>query len=139
MININSGARARMSGVIAGLSLLVFVLFLGPVIERIPIAALVGVMFMVAIGTFEWSSLRVLNKIPKMDVFVLIVVSVITVFEDLAIAVIIGVIISTLAFAWDNAIRIRARKRVDENGVKHYEIYGPLFFGSTKTFLDKFD
>lgn len=139
MININSGARARLSSFTAAVFLLSFMLVLGPIIGHIPIAALVGVMFMVAIGTFEWSSLRVANKVPKLDVFVIVLVSVITVLEDLAIAVLIGVIVSALAFAWENAMKIRARKRVDEHGVKHYDIYGPLFFASTTTFLSKFD
>ncbi|WNJ18450.1 SulP family inorganic anion transporter [Pontibacter sp. G13] len=139
MININSGARARLSSFTAAVFLLSFMLILGQIIGMIPIAVLVGVMFMVAIGTFEWSSLRVLNKIPPMDVFVIIAVSVITVFEDLAVAVLIGVILSALAFAWENALRIRARKRIDEHGVKHYEIYGPLFFASTTAFMSKFE
>lgn len=138
MININSGARSRISAFVAAIALLAFVLFLSPIIERIPIAALVGVMFMVAIGTFEWSSLRVLNKVPRIDMIVIVVVSVVTVLEDLAIAVLIGVVLSAIAFAWDNAIRIRARKRF-EGETKFYEIYGPLFFGSTTNFLDKFD
>jgi SulP family sulfate permease len=103
-------------------------------------AALVGVMMVVAIGTFEWISFRVINKMPKHDIFVLILVAVVTVvLHNLALAVLIGVIISSLVFAWESAKRIRARKHVDENGVKHYEIYGPLFFGSTATFLEKFD
>lgn len=139
MININSGARNRLSSLTAALFLLSFMLILGFVIGMIPIAVLVGVMFMVAIGTFEWSSFRVWNKVPRLDVIVIVVVSVITVVEDLAIAVLAGVIISALAFAWENALRIRARKSTDEHGVKHYEIYGPLFFASATTFLTKFD
>lgn len=139
MININSGARARLSSFVAAIFLLSFMLVLGEIIGVIPIAVLVGVMFMVAIATFEWSSLRVWNKVPRTDVFVIIIVSVITVVEDLAVAVLVGVIVSALAFAWENALRIRARKYVDEHGVKHYEIYGPLFFASTTTFLSKFD
>ncbi len=139
MININSGARKRLSGIIAALALIAFVLFMSSIIEQIPIAALVGVMFMVAIGTFEWSSIRALNKIPKVDMVVMLVVSLITVIEDLAVAVLIGVILSALAYAWGNAQRIRARKHIDKDGVKHYEIYGPLFFGSTKGFMDKFE
>ncbi len=138
MINISSNARYRLSGIVAGGALLTFILFFGAIIEQIPIAALVGVMFMVAIGTFEWSSIRVLNKVPRVDMVIIIIVSLITVIEDLAIAVLIGTVLAALAFAWDNALRIRARKSVDENGVKFYEIYGPLFFGSSKTFLDKF-
>ncbi len=139
MININSGARNRLSSLTAALFLLSFMLILGFVIGMIPIAVLVGVMFMVAIGTFEWSSFRVWNKVPRLDVIVIVVVSVITVVEDLAIAVLAGVIISALAFAWENALRIRARKSIDDHGVKHYEIYGPLFFASATTFLTKFD
>jgi SulP family sulfate permease len=103
-------------------------------------AALVGVMIMVAIGTFEWTSIRIINKMPRPDVIVGILVAVITVWlHNLALAVLIGVIISALVFAWESAKRIRARKYVDENGVKHYEIYGPVFFGSVTTFLEKFD
>lgn len=139
MININSGARARLSSFLAAVFLLSFMLVLGEIIAVVPIAVLVGVMFMVAIATFEWSSLRVWNKVPKLDVSVIIIVSVITVIEDLAIAVLVGVIISALAFAWENALRIRARKYIDDHGVKHYEIFGPLFFASVTTFLSKFD
>jgi SulP family sulfate permease len=103
-------------------------------------AALTGVMIMVSIGTFEWASLRTFTKMPKSDVFVMVMVTLVTVFlHNLALAVIIGVIIAALVFAWDNAKRIRARKRTDENGIKHYEIYGPLFFGSVSTFNEKFD
>ena len=139
IINVSSGARARVSGIIAAVSLLCFILFASSLIERVPIAALVGVMFMVCYGTFEWTSFKVLSKIPKIDAFVLILVSVLTVVFDLAIAVIAGVIASALAFAWNSAIRIRARKWIDDNGVKHYEIWGPLFFGSTAHFQEKFD
>ncbi len=103
-------------------------------------AALVGLMFMVAIGTFEWASLKIFRKVPATDVLVMIIVAGITVvFHNLAVAVIAGVIISALGYAWENAKRIRARKRIDENGVKHYEIYGPLFFGSVTGFEEKFD
>jgi sulfate permease, SulP family len=116
------------------------ILFGAPIIERVPMAALVGVMIMVAIGTFEWTSIRIINKMPRPDVIVGILVAVITVWlHNLALAVLIGVIISALVFAWESAKRIRARKYVDENGVKHYEIYGPVFFGSVTTFLEKFD
>ncbi|MFZ1332974.1 MAG: SulP family inorganic anion transporter [Flavobacteriales bacterium] len=140
LINVSSGARARLSGIVAAVMLLVFVMFAAPLIEQLPMAALVGVMFMVAIGTFEWASLRTFGRMPRHDVFVMIVVSLITVvFHNLAVAVLIGVIISALVFAWENAVRIRARKHVDENGVKHYAIYGPLFFGSVQAFLDKFE
>lgn len=140
LINISSGARARLSGIVAALALLMFVMFGSGVIEKLPMAALTGVMIMVAIGTFEWASLRTFNRMPKSDVFVIIVVTLVTVFlSNLALAVIVGVIISALVFAWDNAKRIRARKHIDEHGVKHYEIYGPLFFGSVATFNEKFD
>jgi len=139
IINVNSGGRGRLSGLVAALGLLSFILFGAPLIERIPIAALVGVMFMVVIGTFAWSSFRILRKIPFADAFVLIAVSAITVWQDLAIAVISGVIMSALKFAWENAIRIRARKRIKEDGTKVYEIWGPLFFGSVQSFATKFD
>ncbi len=139
IINVESGGRGRLSGVVAAVGLLCFILFAAPLIEQVPIAALVGVMFMVVIGTFAWSSFRIIHKIPKSDAFVLIVVSTITVSHDLAIAVIIGVIISALVFAWKNATMIRARKRIKADGTKVYEIWGPLFFGSIKNFNDKFD
>lgn len=139
IINVNSGGRGRLSGAVAAIALLCFILFGAPLIEQIPIAALVGVMFMVVIGTFAWSSFRILRKIPLSDAVVLIVVSAITVWQDLAIAVIAGVIISALVFAWKNATMIRARKRLKEDGTKVYEIWGPLFFGSTQTFNSKFD
>jgi len=139
IINVNSGGRGRLSGIFASLSLLFFILFGATYIERIPIAALVGVMFMVVIGTFAWSSFRILHKIPKSDAVVLITVSAITVWQDLAIAVISGVLISAVVFAWKNAIMIRARKRMKEDGTKVYEIWGPLFFGSVQTFNSKFD
>lgn len=139
MINVDSGGRGRLSGIVAALMLLSFILFLSPYIEQVPIAALVGVMFMVVIGTFAWSSLRIMHKIPKADTFVLILVSGVTVFFDLAIAVICGVIVSSLVFAWQNATKIRARKTMKENGTKVYEIWGPLFFGSIQAFNEKFD
>lgn len=139
IINVNSGGRGRLSGIVAAVALLCFVLFGAPVIEKIPLAALVGVMFMVVIGTFAWSSFRVINKIPLTDAFVLVAVSTITVFVDLAIAVLAGVVISALVFAWKNATMIRARKRIKEDGTKVYEIWGPLFFGSVQTFNSKFD
>lgn len=139
LINVDSGGRGRLSGVIAALALLGFVLFGAPLIEQIPLAALVGVMFMVVIGTFAWSSFKVLRKIPIADAVVLIAVSAITVWQDLAIAVVTGVIISALVFAWKSATMIRARKRVKEDGTLVYEIWGPLFFGSTQNFNSKFD
>ncbi|MFD0964967.1 SulP family inorganic anion transporter [Pseudofulvibacter geojedonensis] len=139
VININSGGRGRLSGIMMALTLLSFILFADKYIEMVPIAALVGVMFMMVIETFAWSSFRILKKIPKSDAAVLIIVSVVTVFVDLAIAVFIGVIISALVFAWENAKKIRARKKVKEDGTKVYEIYGPLFFGSIQAFNEKFD
>jgi SulP family sulfate permease len=139
IINVDSGGRGRLSGSIAAIALLCFVLFGAPLIEQIPIAALVGVMFMVVIGTFAWSSFRIIRKIPLSDAIVLIAVSGITVWKDLAVAVIAGVIISALVFAWKNATMIRARKRIQEDGTKTYEIWGPLFFGSVQTFNSKFD
>jgi len=139
IINVTSGGRGRLSGIVAAVALLCFILFAAPLIEQIPIAALVGVMFMVVIGTFAWSSFRILHKIPLADAFVLIAVSAITVWKDLAIAVFVGVIISALVFAWKNATMIRARKRFKDDGTKVYEIWGPLFFGSISTFNSKFN
>lgn len=139
IINIKGGGRGRLSGIVAAVLLLIFILFGAEYIEQVPIAALVGVMFMVVIGTFAWSSFRIITKIPKTDLFVLILVSALTVIFDLAIAVIAGVIFSALVFSWENAKRIRARKRMKEDGTKIYEIWGPLFFGSITAFLDKFD
>lgn len=140
LVNLSAGSRARLSGIVAALTILCIVLFGAPVIEKLPMAALVGVMFMVAIGTFEWISFRIINKMPKQDIFVGVLVALITIFmHNLALAVLIGVIISALVFAWESAKRIRARKYTDEKGVKHYEIYGPLFFASTTAFAEKFD
>jgi SulP family sulfate permease len=140
LINVSNGARARLSGIVAAIGLLSFVMFGSSLIERVPMAALTGLMIMVSIGTFEWASLRTFNKMPKSDVFVMVLVTLVTVFlHNLALAVIVGVTIAALGFAWDNAVRIRARKRIDESGVKHYEIYGPLFFGSVAAFNEKFD
>ncbi len=139
IINIKGGGRTRLSGIVAAVTLLMFILFASGLIEQVPIAALVGVMFMVVIGTFAWSSFRILNKIPVADAIVLISVSALTVVFDLAIAVIAGVIMSALVFAWENARRIRARKHVREDGTKVYEIWGPLFFGSIQAFNSKFD
>ncbi len=139
IINVKSGGRGRLSGIVAALALLAFILFGSNLIEQIPIAALVGVMFMVVIGTFAWSTFKVINKVPQSDVLVIILVTGLTVAFDLAIAVLAGVIVSSLVFAWENAKRIRARKHVDEFGVKHYEIYGPLFFGCIELFNSKFD
>ena len=139
IINIKSGGRGRLSGITAALALLFFILFGSSYIEQVPIAALVGVMFMVVLGTFAWSTFKVWNKVPTADVIVILLVTIITVFFDLAIAVLTGVIVSSLVFAWENAKRIRARKYTDDHGVKHYEIYGPLFFGCIELFNSKFD
>lgn len=140
LINISNGARARLSGIVAAVALLIFVMFGAGLIERLPMAALTGLMIMVAIGTFEWASLKTFNKMPKSDVFVMVVVTLVTIFlHNLALAVVVGVIIAALVFAWDNAKRIRARKSIDDKGIKHYEIYGPLFFGSVAAFNEKFD
>ncbi len=140
LVNIGAGGRTRLSAIIGALGILFVILVGGRVIEQIPMAALVGVMMMVAIGTFQWVSIRLVNKMPKSDILVGILVAAITVIlHNLALAVLVGVILSALVFAWDNAKRIRARKSIDEQGNKVYEIYGPLFFGSTTTFMEKFD
>ncbi|SJN47839.1 SulP family inorganic anion transporter [Sphingobacterium sp. JB170] len=140
LVNIGAGGRARLSAIVASVAILFIILVAGSVIEQIPMAALVGVMMMVAIGTFEWVSFRIINKMPRHDIFIGMLVAVVTVLlHNLALAVLIGVVISALVFAWESAKRIRARKYIDENGVKHYEIFGPLFFGSTTTFLEKFN
>jgi SulP family sulfate permease len=139
IINIKSGGRGRLSGITAALALLAFVLFASTYIEMIPIAALVGVMFMVVIGTFAWSTFKIMNKVPLSDIFVIILVTALTVIFDLAIAVISGVIVSALVFAWENSLMIRARKHTDDHGIKHYEMFGPLFFGSIELFNSKFD
>jgi SulP family sulfate permease len=139
MINVNSGGRQRCSGVAAALFLLMFILFASPLIERIPMAALVGVMFIVVIATFEWSSLRIMGKIPATDAFVLVLVSAVTVFTDLAIAVVVGVIVSALVFAWEHAKHINIKTYDDEQGSRVHELNGPLFFGSVKNFLELFN
>ena len=140
LINTSAGARARLSGIVAAVMLLVFIMFGSSLIEKLPMAALTGLMIMVSIGTFEWASLRTFTRMPNSDIFVMVLVTLVTVFlHNLALAVIVGVIIAALVFAWDNAKRIRARKHIDEDGVKHYEIYGPLFFGSVTVFNEKFD
>ncbi|MGB5397117.1 MAG: SulP family inorganic anion transporter [Gammaproteobacteria bacterium] len=139
MINVNSGGRQRLSGVAAALFLLSFILFASPLIERIPMAALVGVMFIVVMATFEWSSLRIMGKIPTTDAFVLVLVSAVTVFTDLAVAVVVGVIVSALAFAWEHARHINIKSYDDEKGSRVHELNGPLFFGSVKNFLELFD
>ena len=135
IINIRSGGRGRLSGIAAGLFLLAFILFASSLIERIPLAALTGVMFMVVIGTFEWSSIRILRKIPKTDAFVIILVSAITVItHNLALAVISGVIVSALGFAWKSAQHIHQDSEINKDGTKVYFLHGPLFFGSVTDF-----
>jgi SulP family sulfate permease len=140
LINISSGARARLSGIVASVMLLVFIMFGASLIERLPMAALTGLMIMVAIGTFEWASIKMIGRMPKLDIFVGMLVAAITILlHNLALAVLIGVVISALVFAWENAKRIRARKYIDDKGIKHYEIFGPLFFGSVTAFNEKFN
>ena len=140
MINVKSGGRTRVAGIAAAVFLLLFILVGAPLIEQIPLAALVGVMFMVVIGTFAWNSLTILRKVPLTDAFVILLVTVVTVLEDLAVAVVVGVIVSALAYAWNNARRINATTRasVTEEGAKVYEIHGPLFFGSSDGFAELF-
>jgi len=139
MINMNSGGRGRLSGVSAALVLLAFILFGAEFIEMIPLAALVGIMFMVVLGTFEWSSFRVIRKIPFTDAFVIVLVSGVTVAYDLAIAVIVGVIVSALVFAWKHAQQILVDASVDADGQKVYDLRGPIFFGSVSNFKELFD
>jgi SulP family sulfate permease len=139
MINVNSGGRGRLSGITAALCLLLFILVASPLIEQIPLAALIGVMFIVVIGTFEWSSFRVIRNVPKSDAMVLILVSGVTVATDLAIAVVVGVIVSALVFAWEHAKHIRIDAKEDHKGSTVYAVTGPLFFGSVTSFLDHFD
>jgi SulP family sulfate permease len=138
MININSGGRKRLSAIAAALFLLSFILFASDLIKEIPMAALVGVMFIVVLGTFEWTSLRIIKKIPRTDAFVLVLVSGVTVATDLAIAVVVGVIVAALAFAWEHARHININGYDDDNGARVYELNGPLFFGSVKSFLELF-
>lgn len=140
LVNLSAGARARLSGIVASVTILIIILFGAPVIERVPMAALTGVMIMVAIGTFEWASFRIINKMPKSDIFIGILVAAITIYlHNLALAVLIGVIIAALVFAWESAKRIRVRKYLDTEGIIYYEVYGPLFFGSVSTFIEKFE
>ncbi len=139
MINVNSGGRSRFSGISAALFLLCFILFAHGLIEMIPLAALIGVMFIVVVGTFEWSSFRIIGKIPRTDAFVLILVSAVTVATDLAVAVVVGVIVSALAFAWKTAKRMDADSYINESGSKVYQLRGQLFFSSTQSFKDLFN
>ncbi len=139
MINVNSGGRGRWGGIVAGLTLLSFILFISHWIELIPLAALIGVMFMVVIGTFAWSSFRIIKRIPTSDAFVIILVSVVTVFTDLAQAVVMGIVVSALVFSWKKSQNIRAKSFTDKKKSKHYEITGYLFFASTTNFSELFD
>ncbi|QFT59148.1 Bicarbonate transporter BicA [Sulfitobacter sp. THAF37] len=139
MINVKSGGRTRVAGIAAAVFLLLFILVGAPLIEQIPLAALVGVMFMVVIGTFAWNSFGILRKVPLMDAFVILLVTVVTVYEDLAVAVVVGVIVSALAYAWNNARRIHAKTYGTPEGAKVYQVQGPLFFGSAEGFSELFD
>ena len=139
VINLSSNGRGRLSGVVAGVMILLFVLFLSPLIERIPLAALVGVMFVVAQQTFAWASLRVLHKVPVSDVLAIIAVTVVTVFTDLATAVLFGIVIAAVNFAWQHARELYADSHEDGEGCKHYQVHGTLFFASTAPFLNQFD
>ncbi|MDF0733654.1 SulP family inorganic anion transporter [Pseudomonas entomophila] len=139
VINLSSNGRGRLSGAVAGVMILLFILFLSPMIERIPLAALVGVMFVVAQQTFAWASLRVLHKVPVSDVLAIIAVTVVTVFTDLATAVLFGIVIAAVNFAWQHARELYADSHEDGEGVKHYQVHGTLFFASTTPFLEQFD
>lgn len=139
MININSGGKGRLSGISAALFLLFFILIASSLIEMIPVAALVGVMFIVVLGTFEWATFRMIGKVPVADILITILVALVTVISDLAIAVIVGVIVSALVFAWEHAKQMQAKAFIDENGSKIYELRGPLFFGSVHAFNEIFD
>ncbi len=139
MININSGGKGRLSGISAALFLLAFILFASSLIEIIPVAALVGVMFIVVLGTFEWATFKMFGKVPVADIFTSVLVAVVTVMTDLAIAVIVGVIVSALVFAWEHAKHMSAKSFINEEGTKIYELSGPLFFGSVRAFSEIFD
>ena len=131
---------AVLSGITAALGLLAFILFASALIEIVPLAALVGVMFIVVLGTFEWASFKMMRKVPKRDAFVIVLVTAVTVVTDLAIAVFVGVIVSALIFAWQHARHIHAVSEESEDGKeKIYRVNGPLFFGSTSNFLELFD
>ncbi len=139
MINVNSGGRGRLSGLTAAIALLCFILFTSDLIEQIPVAALVGVMFVVVIGTFEWSSFRIMGRVPRSDALVIVIVSAVTVITDLAVAVLVGVIISALVFAWEHAKQVQVKRDNSTVGATRYSVNGPLFFGSTSSFLEQFD
>ena len=140
MINVKSGGRSRIAGISAALFLLSYIIFAASYIELIPIAALTGVMFMVVIGTFAWHSLRTMARVPRSDALVTVIVTIVTVWQDLAIAVVVGVIMSALVYAWNAAKRINASTRpsIREEGALVYEINGPLFFGSITSFTELF-
>ena len=138
MINVRSGGRTRIAGIAAALFLLLFILVGSSIIEMVPLAALVGVMFMVVIGTFAWNSLTILRRVPLTDAFVTVLVTIVTVLSDLAVAVVVGVIVSALAYAWNNARRIHAHEEINQDGSKSYRIQGPLFFGSSDGFVELF-
>ncbi|EEA94303.1 sulfate transporter family protein [Pseudovibrio sp. JE062] len=139
MINVKSGGRTRLAGIAAALFLLSFILFAAPLIEQIPLAALVGVMFMVVIGTFAWNTFKILHKIPRTDAIVIALVTGVTVYSDLAVAVVVGVIVSALAYAWNASKRIDAQTTTNSDGWKIYKLEGPLFFGSAAGFQEIFD
>jgi len=139
MINIKSGGRGRLSGITAATALLAFIILGSGFIEAIPLASLVGVMFIVVISTFEWTCIRNMKKIPKSDAFIIIIVSAITVIEDLAVAVLIGVIVSALVFAWKKGSQIEIHSETNQKGSKVYRLRGQLFFGSAKNFSDLFN
>ena len=139
MINIKSGGRGRLSGIVAGITLFLFIVILWPVIQMIPLAALVGVMIMVVIETFEWATFKLIRKIPKHDAFIIVVVTVVTVLTDLAVAAVTGVVMAALVFAWEMAKNIYATKKINDAGAKEYILHGPLFFGSTSEFKELFD
>jgi SulP family sulfate permease len=140
LINVNSGGRGRLSGITAAVCLLMFILFLAPWIQQIPMAALVGVMFMVVIGTFEWASLKMFHRMPISDMMVMVLVTGYTVvMHDLATAVVLGVIVSALVFTWKHAMHLGADISTNEFGSKIYQLHGPLFFASVSSFKELFD
>jgi SulP family sulfate permease len=137
-VNLNAGARARLSGIVAALTILLIILVGAPVIGKLPVAALTGVMMMVAITTFEWSSFKVINKMPKADIIIGMLVAAITiVFHNLALAVLAGVIISALVFAWQSAVSIHCHSFTDPEATKHYKSTARCFWGGYH-FTEKF-
>ncbi len=139
VVNVKSGGRGRLSLLVVALSLFILLNFGGDLIAYIPLAALISVMLMMVIGTFAWSSIRILSKIPKTDAFTIIVVCGLTITFNETLGVVLGIIFASLVFAWENAIRIRVRHKIDKNGINHYEVFGPLFFGSTSIFMNRFN